>query len=519
MPSVLSDRSNTQADQAAHKRRSSAGSIRSASASCSGDDGVLVLAPMSTIPPMPDPGLIIATADLQHTPGYTVKIRPGLVIDRAMVLSEHALRQETAADEDVIFERYRRRLVWQSVKRRWFAALTDFNVERLFTDHSPEFFVRYVRGATDALKSELATVGDPADPHSVASLLKKGAIKILLKGGNNVCMIKYRALRCLPPAAAGVLSSLAPTSLSDVDFLLMIDYMVAPWLSEPAHFHQVHEACRHAVERALTKLSVQIETRAAAGDKHASNFTQLLSSLHNDPETLSADLSARLNAATSGLTEDFESSLAGYGTGRNLPGWRTTFSGAREMLAELRLGSDAQVLPCARRSLRIDKDESGGGILQVHAEPKHLFVSNNAGVEHRDARCVLAHETCSFALVRTLLGYRVTSARMGAALRCCDEDAEDDATFDPATAACELLAGADSSFSSSTTSGMTSRSRDKSIRSSRLLKGEGVDVSLPTRRDVNLQLWCEEEASAPGSFIQSAILCCGQESVELLVPH
>ena len=32
----------------------------------------------------------------------------------------------------------------------------------------------------------------------------------------------------------------------------------------------------------------------------------------------------------------------------------------------------------------------------------------------------------------------------------------------------------------------------------RLLKGEGIDVSLPTRRDINLQLWVDGEALRPG---------------------
>jgi hypothetical protein len=45
-------------------------------------------------------------------------------------------------------------------------------------------------------------------------------------------------------------------------------------------------------------------------------------------------------------------------------------------------GSDgdggAQVLPCARRSLRIAKDGAGGGELRVHGESNHLFVSRNA---------------------------------------------------------------------------------------------------------------------------------------------
>ena len=37
---------------------------------------------------------------------------------------------------------------------------------------------------------------------------------------------------------------------------------------------------------------------------------------------------------------------------------------------------------------------------------------------------------------------------------------------------------------------------------SRLLKGEGVDVSIPTRRDINLQMWCQGEAAEPGSFVR-----------------
>ena len=49
------------------------------------------------------------------------------------------------------------------------------------------------------------------------------------------------------------------------------------------------------------------------------------------------------------------------------------------------------------------------------------------------------------------------------------------------------------------------------LRSSRLLKGEGVDVSLPTRRDVNLQMWCQGEAAEPGSFVRKATLRGGSD--------
>jgi hypothetical protein len=106
---------------------------------------VLRLKPMSTIPPVPDTGLIAATVQLEHSPRCVITIRPGVTIDREMVLREHGLPGEGEVEAPQIFERYRQRLVWQSVKRRWFSALTDFNVERLFTDWSPDHFVRYVQ--------------------------------------------------------------------------------------------------------------------------------------------------------------------------------------------------------------------------------------------------------------------------------------------------------------------------------------------------------------------------------------
>ena len=134
-------------------------------------------------------------------------IRPGQVIDRGTVLREHcasgrgaaaAAGSLTADEVDAAFELYRRRLLWQMVKRRWFNALTDFNVERLFTDRDPIFFVRFVGAASAAIAKALSACGDVSDPLSVASLHASGAIKLMLKGGNNVNMITYRALCCLP---------------------------------------------------------------------------------------------------------------------------------------------------------------------------------------------------------------------------------------------------------------------------------------------------------------------------------
>jgi hypothetical protein len=179
---------------------------------------VIQLSPCLTIPPQPDATLLPETVLLQHRPGHTVLIRPGQVIDRGTVLREHcasgrgaaaAAGSLTADEVDAAFELYRRRLLWQMVKRRWFNALTDFNVERLFTDRDPVFFVRFVGAASDAIAAALSACGDTADPRSVASLHASGAIKLLLKGGNNVNMIKYRALCCLPASVSRAMCSAA----------------------------------------------------------------------------------------------------------------------------------------------------------------------------------------------------------------------------------------------------------------------------------------------------------------------
>ena len=119
------------------------------------------------------------------------------------------------------------------------------------------------------------------------------------------------------------------------------------------------------------------------------------------------------------------------------------YAGVRRMLSQLQLGEGARVRPCARRSLRIckanaattlalpqpqpEQDEGtaagddGSGLLRLHGPCVQLFVSNNQGVEHRDARCVLPEETCSFALVRAMIGYRVSSPFLAEALEAIDD--------------------------------------------------------------------------------------------------
>ena len=74
--------------------------------------------------------------------------------------------------------------------------------------------------------------------------------------------------------------------------------------------------------------------------------------------------------------------------------YQDPYVGVRNMLSELRLGDQASVLPCTRRSLRICKSntvmevgadtetdrescEDSGGVLRLHGPSVRLFVSNN----------------------------------------------------------------------------------------------------------------------------------------------
>ena len=58
---------------------------------------------------------------------------------------------------------------------------------------------------------------------------------------------------------------------------------------------------------------------------------------------------------------------------------------------------------------------AAGVALRFGGESRAAYVSDNASVEHRDARCVAADDVCAFSLVRLLCGFRVTPARRAAA--------------------------------------------------------------------------------------------------------
>ncbi|KAJ1448404.1 hypothetical protein M885DRAFT_539219 [Pelagophyceae sp. CCMP2097] len=145
--------------------------------------------------------------------------------------------------------------------------------------------------------------------------------------------------------------------------------------------------------------------------------------------------------------------------------------------------------PRARRDMSIRPTEAGVA-LEFSGLARRAFVSDNALVSHRDARCVADEDVCTFSLVRLLCGFAVTPQTPEAEkalkwLRAhadeCDEGDDDGVVAD------DVADGG---------------SRAGAV----LCKGEGVDVSFPLRDDVNLALWLESEAEAPGSFVREATL-------------
>eukprot|EP01052_Picozoa_sp_SAG31_P058237 SAG31_NODE_17681_length_661_cov_1.469751_2_plen_184_part_01 len=184
-----------------------------------------------------------------------------------------------------------------------------------------------------------------------------------------------------------------------------------------------------------------------------------------------------MNAATAALASDVEASFVAFGEAGSAVA--SSVAAILDTFAISESGPMAgTVLPCDRRSLRISRaqhgtekaaEDTGGASLTIRAgRPQPLFVSNNSGVEHRDSRCVLPEETCSFALVRAFIGYELYNPKL-AGLQSPGGMAFQ---HDPST-----------SLSANSVGGMHSTRR--------LLKGEGIDVSLPTQRDINLQLWID----------------------------
>jgi hypothetical protein len=89
--------------------------------------------------------------------------------------------------------------------------------------------------------------------------------------------------------------------------------VLSPWLSDASNFQVVHNACRTAVERAMTQLAEDTEAAVRADEPTAANFKSLLELMATDDvsnhaghqeasRTLSAELKERLNTALEALS-------------------------------------------------------------------------------------------------------------------------------------------------------------------------------------------------------------------------
>jgi hypothetical protein len=87
-----------------------------------------------------------------------------------------------------------RMLMWQMVKRRWFAALTEHNTNSLFVEQPPGAFVDFVALVTrflgGALKHLEQSSREGDELHPFAQAVSQDAIRLMFKGGNVVNLIK-----------------------------------------------------------------------------------------------------------------------------------------------------------------------------------------------------------------------------------------------------------------------------------------------------------------------------------------
>ncbi|KAH8054870.1 hypothetical protein JL720_14393 [Aureococcus anophagefferens] len=132
---------------------------------------------------------------MERDASRSVEVRPGVEVDAARALAEHG-----------DFATFRRRLLWQMIKRKWFGALTERTTAGLGT---PAEFVRFVADANDALSAE------------------------------------FRAAPALAPHAA-----------RGVDFYCLLDYEADPTLKDPATFEAAHAAAREAAKSALRRVAL-----------------------------------------------------------------------------------------------------------------------------------------------------------------------------------------------------------------------------------------------------------------------
>jgi hypothetical protein len=387
----------------------------------------------NSVPPQPDYSLLLDFALAEERGEFSIPVRNGCLVNLETILEEHGS-----------MDTFLNRLLAQMLKRRWFAALTEFNTTYLFgRDTPPSRFLKFLQLVHNSIEESVC-----ADTH-LAPLWHAGQIKLVLKGGNCVAMLKLQALALLPPEIARRLECIRPTSLSDVDFLLMLD----PSLPT---FAALHDRLRAAAARGL----------AAAASSLADQrpFAALLSRMAS-PAALAAQRAAVLTA-----TRTLRADVAALAPPRHVPAISRLLRALDALTAGDAAAAGPRVRPELRQGVELRHGAAATTVVALPGRPTRIYVSNNPDIEHRhdgilvdermhglaahterekgkgvggggaemkrergiridrererdwrgreeqerlrecvgrDSRCIGAGERCHFALVRAMVGYSV----------------------------------------------------------------------------------------------------------------
>jgi hypothetical protein len=299
----------------------------------------------NSIPPQPDYSLLLDFALAEERGDFAIPVRNGCMVTKEVIMAEHGS-----------MDNFLDRMLAQMIKRRWFAALTEFNTTHLFGSNSPPSrFLWFLQLVHKAIEDSICADAQLAD------LWRAGRIKLVLKGGNCVALLKLQALELLPADIARRLECIRPSSLSDVDFLLMLD----PALPG---FAALHDRLRAAAARGL----------AAAADRLflTPPFGRLLASMA-DPASLALQ-GAAVAAATRALRDD----VAGHGPPRHVP----AVSRLLRALDALAAAGGARVRPELRQDIELRHGAAATTVVARAGRPGRIYVSNNPDIEHRPER-------------------------------------------------------------------------------------------------------------------------------------
>lgn len=355
--------------------------------------GQLYLLSFPSVPPQPDPELLLEINRMEVDPEYTIELHPGHFVSQKTVLEEHLATCPSEA-----FRLYRERVTWQMVKRRWFSTLTEFNTREFFQKWEPARLVAFVEKLLARFGEEFGKCGSLDDPLSVASLAQRKIVQVIFKGGNSIALLKGNANQLLPAEVAKTLEKSKPKALSDLDFLAVINYAVEPELRDPSCYKRVHAEVRACVSRALLAVADALEQGVGSGDPEFANFADMLCT--KDRAALSAELVSLLQGSLHALWQEIEH--AHNDSCVQIPGGLMAFFQQFDL-------SQAKVLPSAREHIAIHDDEANGAKVQIslHGDPRKIYISDNPDIAFKDLRCVNEKDHCAFSLVRALVGFTV----------------------------------------------------------------------------------------------------------------